>query len=61
MALPRGGAGRGPAATGTLYLSTILRWEEEQTVGIRYYGLSRADRAAFRNRLRKHARLAFGR
>lgn len=46
----------GLAATGTLYLSTILRWEEEQTVGLRYYGLSRAERAGFRNRLRKHAR-----
>ena len=42
---------------GTIYLAVLLRWEDEHTVGIRYYGLSPAGRERFKGRLRFHARL----
>ncbi|MDX2122366.1 MAG: sulfotransferase domain-containing protein [Gemmatimonadota bacterium] len=40
-----------------IYLGMVLKWEDEQTVGLRYYGLPPAERAAFKARLRRHARL----
>src|SRR5213593_4482072 len=42
---------------GTIYLAIILRWEDEHTVGLGYYGLSAAERARFKRRLRFHALL----
>ena len=39
-----------------VYLATVLKWEDEQTVGLNYYGLSPAGRAAFKEKLRRHAR-----
>src|SRR5687767_2870087 len=38
------------------YLGMILRWEDEHTVGLAYYGLPLVERRAFRERLRQHAR-----
>jgi hypothetical protein len=38
-----------------IYLSTVLRWEHEKSVGLAYYGLPPKDRAAFQRRLRLHA------
>jgi len=40
----------------TTYMATVLKWEDEQSVGLGYYGLSRAGRDAFKERLRTHAR-----
>jgi len=40
----------------TTYLATVLKWEDEQSVGLGYYGLSPEGRAAFKERLRTHAR-----
>ena len=40
----------------TMYLATVLKWEDEQTVGLAYYGLPLAGRNAFKERLRAHAR-----
>lgn len=39
-----------------VYLSLVLRWEDEQTVGLAYYGLDPAGRQRFRERLRRHAK-----
>jgi hypothetical protein len=39
-----------------VYLAMVLRWEDEQTVGLNYYGLPPAGRAAFKEKLRGHAR-----
>ncbi|MCC6317162.1 MAG: sulfotransferase domain-containing protein [Gemmatimonadaceae bacterium] len=39
-----------------VYLATVLKWEDEQTVGLNYYGLPPAGRAAFKAQLRAHAR-----
>lgn len=39
-----------------VYLSVVLRWEDEQTVGLAYYGLDPTGRQRFRERLRRHAR-----
>jgi hypothetical protein len=39
----------------TVYLAMVLRWEDEQTVGLNYYGRSAADRAAFKQQLRAKA------
>jgi len=39
----------------TIYLALILRWEDEHTVGLAYYGLSPEERARFKRRLRFHA------
>lgn len=41
---------------GGVYLATVLKWEDEQTVGLNYYGLPLAERRAFKERLRAHAR-----
>ena len=40
----------------TMYLATVLKWEDEQTVGLAYYGLPLAGRNAFKDTLRAHAR-----
>jgi hypothetical protein len=40
-----------------VYLSMVLRWEDEQTVGLSYYGRPLADRNRFKKRLALHARL----
>ena len=39
-----------------MYLGAVLKWEDEETVGLRYYGRSPAERAAFKEQLKKHAR-----
>jgi hypothetical protein len=38
-----------------VYLATILKWEDEQSVGLAYYGLPPAERERFKKTLRKHA------
>lgn len=38
-----------------IYLSIVLRWEDEQTVGLAYYGRTPDGRRAFKRRLRLHA------
>ena len=38
------------------YLAGVLKWEDEQSVGLAYYGLPPAGRARFKERLRAHAR-----
>lgn len=38
-----------------VYLSAILKWEHEKSVGLAYYGLPLKERAAFKRRLRLHA------
>jgi hypothetical protein len=40
-----------------IYLSIVLRWEDEQTVGLGYYGLAPAERDRYKRTLRRHARL----
>ncbi len=40
-----------------VYLSTVLRWEDEETVGLKYYGLPLAGRDRFKRTLRRHAKL----
>lgn len=40
-----------------VYLFAVLTWGERQTLGLGYFGLPREERAAFRDRLRLHARL----
>ena len=40
-----------------IYLSMVLKWEDEQTVGLNYYGLSQSGRDSFKRRLRRHAKL----
>jgi hypothetical protein len=40
-----------------VYLSVVLSWEDQQTRGLGYYGLEPAGRAAFKRRLRTHARI----
>lgn len=40
----------------TTYLAMVLKWEDEETVGLGYYGRSLAERNAFKDRLRAHAR-----
>ncbi len=39
----------------SLYFGVVLRRESERTLGLGYYGLSAAERAAYRRRLRLHA------
>jgi len=41
----------------TIYLGMVLSWENEQTRGAAYYGRSPAERARFKAKLRRHARL----
>ena len=38
-----------------IHLALVLRWEDEQSVGLRYYGLDQAARDRFRQRLKLHA------
>ena len=40
-----------------VYFSCVLRWAEERTLGINYYGLLKEERAAFKRRLAFHATL----
>ena len=39
-----------------IYLSMVLRWETEQTLGLAYYGRPLAERRAFKRALARHAR-----
>jgi hypothetical protein len=39
----------------TVYLALVLRWEDEQTVGLNYYGRTPAGRAQFKEQLRAKA------
>ena len=41
----------------TIYLAIVLKWEDDQTVGLQYYGRPRHERAAFKRWLRVHALL----
>ena len=41
----------------SLYLATVLRWEDEQTSGLRYFGRSRDERERFKRTLVRHASL----
>jgi aryl sulfotransferase len=41
----------------TVYLALVLRWEDERTAGLGYYGQGPAGRERFKRRLRLHARL----
>lgn len=41
----------------SVYLAVVLKWEDERTAGLSYYGLPPAEREAFKRRLRLHARL----
>ena len=38
-----------------VYLATVLRWEDEQTVGLNYYGRPAAGRSAYKEELRAKA------
>ncbi|MEO8636054.1 MAG: sulfotransferase domain-containing protein [Gemmatimonadales bacterium] len=38
-----------------IYLGTVLKWEDEQSVGLAYYGRTAAGREAFKRTLRRHA------
>jgi hypothetical protein len=38
-----------------IYLATVLKWEDEQTVGLNYYGRSLRDRERFKRALARHA------
>ena len=49
------GAVIGLVVLGMVYLAIVLRWEDENTVGLRYYGLDAAGRERFRKRLQFHA------
>ena len=40
-----------------IYLATVLKWEDEQTVGLNYYGKSLRDRERFKRALARHASL----
>jgi hypothetical protein len=37
------------------YLAMVLKWEDDETVGNKYYGRPAAERAAFKEKLREHA------
>ncbi len=39
----------------SVYLAMVLRWEDEQTVGLNYYGRPQAERDRFKRALRLHA------
>src|SRR6185503_14600620 len=39
------------------YFASVLRWADDQTVGLNYYGLPAAGRDAFKRRLAFHARM----
>jgi Sulfotransferase domain len=38
-----------------IYLATVLKWEDEQTVDLKYYGRSLAERQRFKRTLARHA------
>ena len=38
-----------------IYLSAVLKWEDEQTVGLHYYGRPLEERRRFKRWLRRHA------
>lgn len=40
----------------TTYLAMVLKWEDEQTVGLAYYGRPLAERNAYKEQLRARAR-----
>jgi hypothetical protein len=40
-----------------IYLATVLKWEDEQTVGLNYYGRPKAAREQFKRALARHATL----
>ena len=40
-----------------VYLATVLKWEDEETAGLKYYGRPLAEREQFKRTLRRHARL----
>jgi hypothetical protein len=40
-----------------VYLSGVLGWEDQKTLGAGYYGLPKEERARFKRALRRHARL----
>ncbi len=40
-----------------IYLATVLKWEDDQTVGSNYYGKSLRDRERFKRTLARHASL----
>jgi len=42
---------------GMVYLSGVLAWEDQKTLGAGYYGLPRAERDRFKRSLRGHARV----
>ena len=41
----------------TIHLALVLRWEDEATVGLGYYGRAPAGRERFKRQLRRHALL----
>ncbi len=41
----------------SVYLAVVLRWEDERTLGLGYYGQPPAERDRFKRRLRLHAAL----
>lgn len=47
------------ALVGSIYLSVVLKWEDEQTRGLGYYGRSVSERERFKATLRRHARLLY--
>ena len=40
-----------------IYLATVLKWEDDQTVGVNYYGRPLAERERFKRTLARHASL----
>ncbi len=40
-----------------IYLATVLKWEDEQTIGLGYYGRPLPERERFKRRLARHAAL----
>jgi aryl sulfotransferase len=42
-----------------IYLAIVLRWEDERTRGLAYYGLPPAARERFKRALRRHAMLLY--
>jgi hypothetical protein len=40
-----------------IYLAVVLKWEDERTVGLNYYGRSLEDRERFKRTLTLHAAL----
>lgn len=43
----------------TVYLSVVLKWADEETRGLAYYGRPQAERLAFKKKLRRHAVLLY--